>query len=439
MQRRNYSVLMAILILFVITASVLGFLYERWFARLYGGKTVIVYIYPGDSVSNFARQLSEHQLAPKNGLFPIFFRWLVDNKRIKVGEYELKSGMNLLDLINHVESGRVKIRNFSIIPGWRVRTLYQHMNEQPSFEPNRLNNQVVRAALSIKRENLEGLFYPDTYRYYWGSSAMLILRKSYEKMQLILKAEWDNRASGLPFKESYDALIVASLIEKESHAAEERPMIARVILNRLKKDMLLQIDPTVLYAWQDQNLYRVTLNMLTIDSPYNTYRYKGLPPTPICLPSRPAIHAALHPAQSQALYYVALGDGIHHRFSDTYEQHLAYVKAYRKKLDEQRKDSLVDFPITLEQISLYWQSHCEVVDYWLPFAAMLVTLSEQDDGWLFLKEPPPRCRNRIPKKPSIENNHGSKQSKKGTPYQHRGHRGSREIHRYSGHSTNTTK
>jgi UPF0755 protein len=426
MPRRAYLIVSLVLLLFVILAAAAGLFYRRWFARPHQGRTVTVYLYKGHSFQSLTRELQRRKLAPKNWLFNKYLRLTLAGKVPKAGEYELKTGMSLLDLLRRVEKGRVKIRRFAIIPGWRVGQLFHRMRQKSAFEPQQLTDKTVTAALGIARKNPEGLFFPATYRFYWGSPAMNVLRKSHEKMQAVLKAEWKKRAPGLPYQDAYQALIAASLIEKESHAREERAMIARVILNRLHKGMRLQIDPTVLYAWRDQNLYRVTHRMLKIDSPYNTYRRKGLPPTPICLPERSSIHAALHPAHSDALFYVALGDGIHHRFSKTYDQHLGYVKDYRERLAAQRKNSLLDFPITLHQFEHYWQTHCELIHYWLPFIAGLGTLSEQSGWMLFPVESHPHCHTAVPKKTKAKSiQHGPKQRTKSTIHQHRRHRGSR--------------
>jgi UPF0755 protein len=381
MQVRNRHIIVFIFLFLVFFSGVVAFLYQYWFMRPYQGKkTISIRLYKSSSIDALITEFNQKKLLPRelNG----FLRLSMTSKKWNAGEYELKRGMALLDLLKQILMGRVKVQQFAIIPGWTVAFLLERVSQELAFEPQALSIQSVVGALGINHQNPEGLFYPANYPYYWGSSGLVVLKNSYEKMQAILTKEWENRATELPFKNAYEALIVASLIEKETHAKEERSLIARVIINRLNKGMRLQIDPTVIYASKNPDIRYVTLQLLKLDSPYNTYRYNGLPPTPICLPGMDSIHAALHPAKSDVLFYVALGDGIHHRFSSHWDQHLAYVKDYREKLAQQRKNTLLSFPITLNQFKEYWKSHCAEIYYWLPFVAGLVTLPEETGDWV---------------------------------------------------------
>jgi UPF0755 protein len=363
MQARSRHMVALFLLFFLLFLGVVGFFYQYWFIRPYKGKkTIIIRLYKSSSLDALIRELDQKKLLPRE--FSLYLHLRMASKKWNAGEYQLKSGMTLLDLLARILNGKVSVEQFSIIPGWTVDSLLGQASEQPAFEPQLLSIQSVVQALGIKYQNPEGLFYPASYRYDWGSLALVVLKNSYQKMQSVLDDEWAKRAADLPYKDGYEALIAASLIEKETHAKEERSMIARVIINRLNKGMRLQIDPTVIYATKDPNIRYVTLKMLKLESPYNTYLYKGLPPTPICFPERSSIHAALHPAQSNALFYVALGDGIHHRFSDNFNQHLLYVADYRKKLAEQRENTLLSFPISLNQLIEYWKSHGAEIRYW---------------------------------------------------------------------------
>jgi UPF0755 protein len=396
---RMHKTVAAVLFLFVFFASIAGFLYSLWFASPYSGKAVaVVRLHRGEYPQSLFIKLQKRGLAPSGPAFRRYAHWVINSEKLKAGEYELKPGMTLQDLFTSIEKAKVKIRRFSIIPGWTVKRLLIRLNEQPTFKQANLSSAVVQDKLQLKHKKLEGLFYPATYRYYWESSAYSVLKKSQQKMQAVLEKEWASRQPGLAYKSAYEALIAASLIEKETHAKEERAIVSRVILNRLKKKMRLQIDPTVIYAWQDMGRQLVTSRMLKIDSPYNTYRRRGLPPTPICLPSGSAIHAALHPAKSNALYYVATGDGVHHHFSETYDQHLTYVAAYRRKIVEKKRGDLLGFPVTMKQFKRYWQTHCEGVHYWLPLVAGLGTLTEEGEWLLFPVDAHTHCRIRAPEK-----------------------------------------
>ncbi len=197
------------------------------------------------------------------------------------------------------------------------------------------SDPVLMSTLGYPYNSPEGLFFPDTYLYTWGNKDTKILRQAYQHMQNFLNQQWEQKAENLPYKDAYQALIVASLIESETHVASERPLIAGIILQRLKKQMYLQIDPTVLYGVNKPFGSKITQDDLHNDNPYNTYRHYGLPPTPINMPSAPSIQAALHPIYTNALYYVARGDGTH-TFSATYIQHLAAIKKNRDWQEEQK-------------------------------------------------------------------------------------------------------
>jgi UPF0755 protein len=176
----------------------------------------------------------------------------------------------------------------------------------------------------------EGRFYPDTYHYTATMSDIDILQHAYKKMHDYLAYEWERRADNLPLKTSDEALVLASIIEKETGAVEERPLIAGVFINRLQKGMRLQTDPTVIYGMGDNYKGNIRKKDLLADTPYNTYTREGLPPTPIAMPGGDAIHAALHPADTKALYFVAKGDGTHH-FSATLSEHNEAVIKYQLK------------------------------------------------------------------------------------------------------------
>ncbi len=193
---------------------------------------------------------------------------------------------------------------------------------------NGLPDPILIERLGVEGNSLEGWFFPDTYQYTVDMSDADILKAAHRKMQLILDEEWQQRDQNLPYKNAYEALIMASIVEKETGAAEERPAIAGIFVRRLQKGMKLQTDPTVIYGLGDAYKGNLTRKHLLEDTPYNTYTRTGLPPTPIALPGREAIHAAMHPQQGDSLFFVGKGDG-HHYFSATLAEHEKAVRQYQ--------------------------------------------------------------------------------------------------------------
>jgi UPF0755 protein len=236
--------------------------------------------------------------------------------------------MSFSKLLNNIVRGRVYNRKLVVIEGWTYKNLLRILQKNTVLQHvlNPQNQSAVMALLGSKEPRPEGMFFPDTYFYTWGNSDLEVLRYAYKKMQRVLIRAWNERADDVPYKDPYEALIVASLIEKETAQASERPIIASVILNRLQKNMPLQIDPTVSYGLGDARM-KLKLSHLKLYTVYNTYLLRGLPPTPISLPGKACIEAAMHPMQTQYLYYVSRGDGSH-QFSETYTQHLEGVNKY---------------------------------------------------------------------------------------------------------------
>lgn len=249
---------------------------------------------------------------------------------IKAGSYELTAAPTPLELLDKLTRGDVTQTELKVIEGWTFRQMRAALDAHPAV---RHDTPGLSAAELLKRlgadeAHPEGLFFPDTYLFSKGSSDLQILRRAYGAMRRHLEAEWQGRASGLPYRGRYDALIMASIVEKESGRATERQRIGGVLLNRLRRGMLLQVDPSVIYGLGerfDGNLKKI--HLLT-DGPYNTYTRAGLPPTPIALPGLAALQAALQPASTDALYYVARGDGSS-EFSRTLEEHNRAVRKYQ--------------------------------------------------------------------------------------------------------------
>jgi UPF0755 protein len=227
-------------------------------------------------------------------------------------------------------SGRSIQYPVTLVEGRRFRDVVGELAEVSVLEHELtgLSDAEVMERVGIDEAHPEGWLFPDTYLVVRGSTDVALLRRAYERMQEVLAEEWANRSEDLPLATPYDALILASIIEKETGVAEERPAIAGVFVRRLQRGMRLQTDPTVIYGMDDAFDGDIRRADLRRETPYNTYVIDGLPPTPIALPGREAIHAALHPADGDSLYFVARGDGRHY-FSATLDEHNCAVRHYQ--------------------------------------------------------------------------------------------------------------
>lgn len=252
-----------------------------------------------------------------------------DQGRLKAGEFELTQGMRPADVLERLTSGKVVQYPVTLVEGWTFRQAVAAIAES-RFGADLVGktDPELMAALGRPGEHPEGQFFPDTYSFPRETSGLAVLGRALDRMDQVLAAEWEDRAEGLPIATPYQALILASIIEKETAVPAERPAIGGVFVRRLEKGMRLQTDPTVIYGLGerfDGNLRRADLKEAT---PYNTYVIDGLPPTPIALPGREAIHAALHPEPGDSLYFVARGDGTH-AFSRTLEEHQGAVRQFQ--------------------------------------------------------------------------------------------------------------
>jgi UPF0755 protein len=282
----------------------------------------------GASLMSVARRLEQAGLMERRG------SWLRHANReglatrLKAGEYRLQPGTSPEMLLNQFVAGDVILHAVTLPEGWTFRQALAAIQTHPQVtaELKGLDDASILARLGLRDSHPEGLFFPDTYRFPRGTSDREILRQARARLDSELAAAWSRRAPDLPFETPYEALILASLVEKETGAADERPQIAGVFVNRLRKGMRLQTDPTVIYglgAGFDGNLRRRDLES---DTAYNTYTRAGLPPTPIALAGRAALEAAVRPSSTNALYFVAtgLGDG-RHMFADSLAAHNANV------------------------------------------------------------------------------------------------------------------
>lgn len=308
----------------------------------------------GGSFGQVLRELSARKVLKHRILLHMYARVTARGHHILAGEYLLGPGTTPLDLLEILEQGHVRTHAITLVEGWTLAQmrvalaknvyLQKLVADVPAAELLNAIGVVLPGQSEVEMQQQtqpEGLFFPDTYVFSGATSDRDILHQAYRRMQATLEQEWQQRAAGLPYKNSYEALIMASIVERETGAANERPDIAGVFVRRLQRDMLLQTDPTIIYglgAQFDGDLRRRDLDDAT--NPYNTYQHHGLPPTPIALPGRAAIRAALQPSSGDALYFVARGNGSH-QFSATLEEHERAVKKFQI---EQRRTNYISRP-----------------------------------------------------------------------------------------------
>ncbi|WP_018151498.1 endolytic transglycosylase MltG [Leeia oryzae] len=328
---RLLSRLAAILVLVAVIMGISTYTYLTTPLEI-DTKTSEFTITAGSSVRSISEQLTQQGILPDAWRFTLLVRLSGQSKQIKAGSYALSTAPSPLQLLEKLTSGDVTESSITLIEGWTLSQILQSIQKHPDLQ-NDLGDLApghLASILGIPAEvNAEGIFFPDTYHFAKGSKASSVLKRAYGEMQKLLQQEWSAKADNLPVKTPYEALTLASLIEKETGVASDRPMISAVFNNRLKIGMRLQTDPSVIYGLGSQFNGNLTKAHLQTDTPYNTYTRAGLPPSPIAIPSLESIHAALHPADSKALYFVARGDGSS-VFSDTLEAHNRAVAKYQR-------------------------------------------------------------------------------------------------------------
>jgi len=287
----------------------------------------------GSSFRNIVAELRQRHLTDANS---VYWRLLAEQMRVAgklhAGEYALNPGITPRQLLANMAAGKVLQRLFTIVDGWTFDELRQALAraEKLNHDSAGLDNATIMQKLGVPGEAPEGRFLPETYAYVKGDSDLDILKRAHAAMVRTLAALWPSRAADLPLATPYEALILASIVEKETGRPEERARIAGVFVRRLQNHMLLQTDPSVIYGMGASYAGNIRKGDLTTDTPYNTYTRPGLPPTPIALPGKPALEAALHPAPGSALYFVARGDG-GHVFADSLAEHNRNVDCYQRK------------------------------------------------------------------------------------------------------------
>ena len=321
-------------LLILVVVAVLGAAgYAAWYART----PVAVAVLPaqfeiplGTRFRGAAQRIEHAGIAVGRFQFEVLARALGRAQEVKAGSYELTSAPTPLELLDKLTRGDVTQAELRFIEGWTFRQLRAALDASAfvRHDSQGLDDRQLLQALGVHETHPEGLFFPDTYLFAKGTSDLHVLKRAYQGMQRHLAQEWDARSPAVPYKTAYEALIMASIVEKETGRAAERELIAGALVNRLRIGMLLQVDPTVIYglgAAFDGNLKKVHLQT---DGPYNTYTRAGLPPTPIAAPGLASLRAALQPAKTTALYYVARGDGTS-EFSRSLEEHNRAVRKYQ--------------------------------------------------------------------------------------------------------------
>lgn len=289
---------------------------------------------PGSGAGAAAQQIAKAGVPINPFLFATLARISGKSSRIKAGSYELKPNTSPRTLLTQLVRGEFAQESVTIIEGWTFRQMRQVIAAAPSLKHDAADlsdkELLQKVAPQLPYKSPEGLFFPDTYLFAKGSSELQIFRQAHQAMMDRLKAAWEKRDPNLPYANPYEALIMASIVEKETGQKSERPMIAGVFVNRLKAGMLLQTDPTVIYGMGEKYEGKIRKKDLETDTPYNTYVRAGLPPTPIALPGVQSLQAALSPARTEALYFVSRGDGTS-KFSDNLTDHNKAVNRYQRQ------------------------------------------------------------------------------------------------------------
>ncbi len=285
----------------------------------------------GSSLKSAARDMRQAGLLEHDWAFVWLARLLDKSAQLKAGNYEFEHPVSPLELLEIITKGDVSQSQIRIIEGWTFKELRAALDadQEIKHDTGGLSDMEILQRIGATENHPEGLFFPDTYYFASSSSDLAVFKRAYQIMRQHLQEAWAARAADLPLQNPYQALILASIVEKETGTASDRAMIAGVFVNRLRKGMLLQTDPTVIYGLGDKFDGNLRKRDLLADTAYNTYTRIGLTPTPISLPGAAALQAALHPAQTDALYFVARGDGSS-QFSSSLAAHNRAVNQYQK-------------------------------------------------------------------------------------------------------------
>ena len=342
--QRGRALAASFFVLLLLAAGALGLGYH-WLQRQYTapgpqGQVTRIEVTPGSSLRSVLNHLQAQGTVGDARAVTLWLRLKNQQVRVEAGVYEIPAHASPKEILALFAEGKVVLEQLTVVEGATFAEFLAALDGHAAVAHtlHGMSPAQVMAALGHAGEDAEGRFFPDTYRFAANTSDAAILALAYEAMQRALGAAWDSRVQGLPFERPEQALVLASMVEKEAALKSERPLIAGVFVERLRKGMRLQSDPTVIYGLGAKYDGSIHTRDLQADNPYNTYTREGLPPGPIALPGRESLLAAVHPDESGALYFVAtgLGDGAHH-FSRTLEEHNAAVQAYLARLRTQAR------------------------------------------------------------------------------------------------------
>ena len=318
-KNKIYSRLLALVILLIVTSWIL--VSKDMLAK----NSEVFQVKSGSSISDVAKELSDKRLIKSRLFFKSLSKFLGANKKLKSGYYQISPNMSILAFLDNISNGSVLTTKVTLIEGKTIKYYFEQLSLDPSLESSGSLEDVMQS-IGVKAP-YDGWFFPETYNFNYGESVENVLRRSYKEMQQKVSDLWINRDKGLPLKSPYDAIILASLIENETALDNEKTLISGVFIRRINEGMRLQADPTVIYALGDRYTSPLKKADLKIDSLYNTYRNKGLPPGAISSVSYQSLYAALHPEKGNDLYFVSKKDGSH-AFAPSYKEHKENIKKY---------------------------------------------------------------------------------------------------------------
>ena len=318
-KNKIYSRLLALVILLIVTSWIL--VSKDMLAK----NSEVFQVESGSSISDVAKELSDKKLIKSRLFFKSLSKFLGANKKLKSGYYQISPNMSILAFLDNISNGSVLTTKVTLIEGKTIKYYFEQLSLDPSLESSGSLEDVMHS-IGVKAP-YDGWFFPETYNFNYGESVENVLRRSYKEMQQKVSDLWINRDKGLPLKSPYDAIILASLIENETALDNEKTLISGVFIRRINEGMRLQADPTVIYALGDTYTPPLKKADLKIDSLYNTYRNKGLPPGAISSVSYQSLYAALHPEKGNDLYFVSKKDGSH-AFAPSYKEHKENIKKY---------------------------------------------------------------------------------------------------------------
>ena len=329
LRRHRIAVVVFSAALLILMASVFGLeIYKMIYRPIptQGNESIIIRFDKATTANGLVRIMRAQGWIGSERLWIAWIRFQGLSGKLRAGIYQVQPGESAQHLLLRIVAGDVLRKSFMIRPGTTVNQVSKDLTAAPFLDYQAQDWSMLQKQHSVP----EGLLLADTYIYDAGSSGQALLQRANAQLEKVLTQAWLNRNPILPYQNPYELLIAASILEKEAAVPKERRLISGVLINRMKIHMPLQMDPTVIYALGDQYHGSLTHEQMTIDSPYNTYRYKGLPPTPIAMVSADAIEAASHPEMSDYLYFVAKGDGTH-EFHKNYSEHREAINQYMRK------------------------------------------------------------------------------------------------------------